>query len=89
MYYGGMAQPVRSMTFDNGTEFADCDKVAKRHQARLFFTRPGCPQQRGSNENMNPAFYRIQITPPKLCDKPRSPARQAGPREIRNPKSEN
>jgi transposase, IS30 family len=46
-------QPVHSMTFDNGTEFAECDKVAKRHQARLFFARPGCPQQRGTNENMN------------------------------------
>jgi IS30 family transposase len=46
-------QPVRSMTFDNGTEFAECDKVAKRHRARLFFARPGCPQQRGTNENMN------------------------------------
>ena len=46
-------QPVHSMTFDNGTEFAECNKVAKRHQARLFFARPGCPQQRGTNENMN------------------------------------
>lgn len=46
-------QPVRSMTFDNGTEFAECHKVAERHQARLFFARPGCPQQRGTNENTN------------------------------------
>ena len=46
-------QPVHSMTFDNGTEFAECDKVAKRHQARLFLARPRCPQQRGTNENRN------------------------------------
>jgi IS30 family transposase len=46
-------QPVHSITFDNGTEFAECHKVAKRHQARLFLARPGCPQQRGTNENTN------------------------------------
>jgi Uri superfamily endonuclease len=38
-------QPVRSMTFDNGTEFAECHKVAERHRAGLSFARPGCPQQ--------------------------------------------
>ena len=46
-------QPVRSMTFDNGTEFASCHKVAKTLRARLFFARPGCPYQRGTNENTN------------------------------------
>lgn len=46
-------QPVHSMTFDNGTEFAKCDKVVKRHHAKLFFARPGCPQQRKTNENTN------------------------------------
>lgn len=46
-------QPVRSMTFDNGTEFAACHRVAAAHQAPLFFAKPGCPYQRGTNENTN------------------------------------
>jgi IS30 family transposase len=46
-------QPVHSVTVDNGTEFAKLAKVVKRHKAQLFFARPGCPQQRGTNENTN------------------------------------
>ena len=45
--------PVHSLTFDNGTEFAEHDRVAKALQATVFFARPGCPYQRGTNENTN------------------------------------
>ena len=46
-------QPVRSLTFDNGTEFAKHQRVAKPHAASVFFAKPGCPYQRGTNENTN------------------------------------
>jgi transposase, IS30 family len=45
--------PVRSLTFDNGTEFADHQRLAKGLHAAVFFAQPGCPYQRGTNENTN------------------------------------
>lgn len=43
----------QSITFDNGTEFADCHLVEKSHGTGLYFADPGCPHQRGTNENTN------------------------------------
>jgi IS30 family transposase len=42
-----------STTFDNGTEFARCHLVENSHGTRLYFADPGCPYQRGTNENTN------------------------------------
>lgn len=42
-----------SITFDNGTEFARCHLVEKSHGTKLYFAEPGCPHQRGTNENTN------------------------------------
>lgn len=42
-----------SITFDNGTEFAECDRLEKQFQLQLYFADPGCPHQRGTNENTN------------------------------------
>ena len=42
-----------SLTFDNGSEFARCYLVEKSHRTRLYFADPGCPHQRGTNENTN------------------------------------
>jgi IS30 family transposase len=42
-----------SATFDNGTEFARCHLVEKSHGTKLYFAEPGCPHQRGTNENTN------------------------------------
>ena len=42
-----------SITFDNGTEFARCDRLEKHLGIRLYYADPGCPYQRGSNENTN------------------------------------
>jgi transposase, IS30 family len=44
---------VESITFDNGTEFADCPRVAEQHGFGIFFARAGAPYQRGTNENTN------------------------------------
>ena len=43
----------RSITFDNGTEFARCDRLEKHLGMKLYFADPGCPYQRGTNENTN------------------------------------
>lgn len=43
----------RTVTFDNGTEFAYCDRLEKRLEITLYYADPGCPYQRGTNENTN------------------------------------
>lgn len=43
----------RSITFDNGTEFARCHRLEKHLDLKLYFADPGCPYQRGTNENTN------------------------------------
>lgn len=47
------AQQRRSITFDNGTEFADCQRLENNLDVRLYFAEPGRPYQRGTNENTN------------------------------------
>lgn len=42
-----------SVTFDNGTEFAHCDRLQKHPGVELYFAEPGKPHQRGTNENTN------------------------------------
>ena len=43
----------RSITFDNGTEFARCHRLEKHLGMKLYYADPGCPFQRGTNENTN------------------------------------
>jgi transposase, IS30 family len=42
-----------SITFDNGREFARCHRLEKHLGLQLYFADPGCPYQRGTNENTN------------------------------------
>ena len=42
-----------SITFDNGTEFARCHRLENHLGVELYFAEPGCPHQRGTNENTN------------------------------------
>jgi IS30 family transposase len=46
-------QRRHSITFDNGTEFARCRRLEKHLGIELYFADPGCPFQRGTNENTN------------------------------------
>ena len=43
----------RSLTFDNGTEFARCPRLEATLGVAVYFAEPGCPYQRGTNENTN------------------------------------
>lgn len=47
------AERRRTITFDNGTEFACCHRLEKHLGMKLYFADPGCPYQRGTNENTN------------------------------------
>lgn len=47
------AERRHSITFDNGTEFARCHRLEKHLGMALYFADPGCPYQRGTNENTN------------------------------------
>ncbi len=42
-----------SLAFDNGTEFARCHRLEKHLSLKLYWEDPGCPYQRGTNENTN------------------------------------
>lgn len=43
----------QSMTFDNGSEFAEADRLATNLDMDVYYAEPGCPFQRGTNENTN------------------------------------
>lgn len=43
----------RSITFDNGTEFARSALLEKYFGLSVYYAEPGCPYQRGTNENTN------------------------------------
>ena len=45
--------PVKSITFDNGPEFANFRRIEKTLNATVYFADPRSPWQRGSNENIN------------------------------------
>ena len=46
-------QAVKSITLDNGVEFADHKTIAKRLNATVYFAHPHSPWERGTNENTN------------------------------------
>lgn len=43
--------PVTSISFDNGSEFADFKNIEKELNAPIYFAEPHKPWQRGINEN--------------------------------------
>jgi IS30 family transposase len=45
--------PVLSITFDNGKEFAEHKKIAKKLNTYIYFADPYSAYQRGTNENTN------------------------------------
>lgn len=45
--------PVKSISLDNGSEFADFHELEKELQTQVYFAEPHKPWQRGTNENTN------------------------------------
>lgn len=42
---------IKTMTFDNGKEFAGHQEIAKKHKVKTYFTRPYTSQDKGTVEN--------------------------------------
>ncbi len=91
------AEHRRSITFDNGTEFARCHRLEKHLGLALYFADPGCPYQRGTNENTNGlirqyfpkgtdfrdvSHCRVRDVENKLNDRPRACLGFRTPREV-------
>jgi IS30 family transposase len=47
------ADKRHSITYDNGGEFALCRRLERSLGMKLYWAQPGCPYQRGTNENTN------------------------------------
>lgn len=43
----------KTITFDNGTEFADCVNIEKFDRTKVYYAHPYSSWERGSNENWN------------------------------------
>jgi len=56
----------KSITFDCGKEFSNWKTVSNQHDISIFFADPGCPSQRGLNENSNGLLRRDGL--PKQMD---------------------
>lgn len=46
-------EKVKTITFDNGLEFAAHEKMAAALDAKIYFANPYCSWERGANENVN------------------------------------
>ena len=46
-------EKVKTLTFDNGTEFVQHEKIAKALKAKTYFAAPYASWERGINENTN------------------------------------
>lgn len=49
---------VKSITFDNGKEFAGWREIVNKHDIHTYFAAVGAPNQRGLNENNNGSLRR-------------------------------
>lgn len=47
------ADKRHSLTYDNGGEFAKCPRLEDSAGVEVYYAEPGCPYQRGTNENTN------------------------------------
>jgi IS30 family transposase len=42
-----------SLTYDQGKEMAEHERLSEQAQLQVYFAHPGCPWERGTNENTN------------------------------------
>jgi IS30 family transposase len=50
---------AKTITFDNGVEFASHDRIERELRARVYFAHPYSPWERGLNENTNGLIRRF------------------------------
>lgn len=55
----------KSITFDQGTEFANCYSIERNTKCKVYYAHPRSPWLRGSNENTNKRLRRYL---PKKCN---------------------
>ncbi|WP_036768374.1 IS30 family transposase [Photorhabdus australis] len=48
-----LKQRVKTITFDNGLEFAEHEIMSKKLETQIYFAHPYSPWERGINENIN------------------------------------
>lgn len=46
-------KPVKSISLDNGSEFANFREIERQLKVPVYFAEPHKPWQRGTNENTN------------------------------------
>ena len=63
---------VKTITFDNGKEFAQHEKIAERIECETFFAKPYHSWERGQNENANGLLRQYFPKKIKLTDIPMS-----------------
>ena len=51
--FQGLEKMVHSITFDNGLEFAEHERMEEALNAKIYFADPYCAWQRGLNEQVN------------------------------------
>ncbi len=51
----------KSITFDCGKEFSNWQSLSNKHDIDIFFADPGCPGQRGLNEQSNGLLRRCGL----------------------------
>lgn len=64
----GHRRRIRTITFDNGTEFHDYKVLEQRYGIKCYFATPYHSWERGSNENLNGLIR--QYLPKGLCMRP-------------------
>ena len=89
--------PVKSLSFDNGSEFSEFRKLEEALSALVYFAEPHKPWQRGTNENTNDIIrfffpkgfdFRsiteesIQLVEDLINDRPRKCLDWASPAEV-------
>ncbi|WP_262947442.1 IS30 family transposase, partial [Xenorhabdus indica] len=52
-HLSGIKNKIKTMTFDNGLEFAEHALISKNLEAKVYFAHPYSPWERGINENTN------------------------------------
>ncbi|MGN1228011.1 MAG: IS30 family transposase [Christensenellales bacterium] len=53
MIGGNLNKLVKSITFDNGTEFSSWEKIEKKYNIKVYFAHPYSSFERGINEHFN------------------------------------